>query len=465
MSEKIYDYIIVGSGPGGGVVAYNLTKAGASCLMIEAGKQYSKDTFPKNEADASAQLYWGGGMEFSHDAKMVFLRGKSVGGSSIVNQALLDPFDEVALYDWRSESGVEYFNPGAMEKHYVDVEEHLALHTFSTEERTNNAKLFVKGMEKLGHKWHFLRRAQDDCANEKGNDCILCLGGCHRDSKQSSLVAFIQKALADHGLEIADQTMAEKIEKQGNEIIVHTTSKGEKKSYRAKRLILAGGSFGTTQLLLRSGFGEKLPAVGKYFTTHPQFMFFALFDQEVNAHKGYFQSVASKDDDFRRRGFKLENVFAGPATTALLFNSSGTTHQKIMQQYRHLVCAEVAVRDENSGVMRIDRNGNLKVEKSLTDQDKRRMNDGTDVLRNVLAASGAREVIDTPLYFGLHLMGGARMGVDPNTSVTDPEFHVHGHDNIYVTDSSLFPNAPGINPAMTVMALAMRLSDQLVGGN
>jgi choline dehydrogenase-like flavoprotein len=91
------------------------------------------------------------------------------------------------------------------------------------------------------------------------------------------------------------------------------------------------------------------------------------------------------------------------------------------------------------------------------------MQDGIGVLKEILAASGAKRVVESPHFFGLHMMGGCRMGVDPQSSVVDPKFQVHGHKNLFVGDASLFPNAPGINPSLTIFALAQRLSDQLVG--
>jgi choline dehydrogenase-like flavoprotein len=89
------------------------------------------------------------------------------------------------------------------------------------------------------------------------------------------------------------------------------------------------------------------------------------------------------------------------------------------------------------------------------------MNDGVSVLKEILAASKAKRVIESPMYFGLHLMGGARMGTDPITAAVDPDFRLKQQKNIYVCDSSVFPNAPGINPALTIMALAHKLSNQL----
>lgn len=457
---ELYDYIIVGAGTSGGILAHNLTKAGAKCLLIEAGKYLTKETFPPAEADASAQMYWGGGIELSEDARMAFLRGKLVGGGSVVNQALMDRFDDVAINDWRDESGIDYFTEKAMNPLYEKAESMIALHTFKAEERTRNAELFVKGCEQCGYKWHFLRRAQKDCAFSKSNDCIACLGGCHRDSKQSTLVTYIREAEKE-GLKVMPDTSIELINCGKDEVKLFGINDGKVMTLMAQNVILSGGAFGTTSLLLKSGFKNQLPSIGRYFATHPQFMFFGLYDELIDAHKGMFQSVASKDPGFRAKGFKLENVFAGPASIAMLFAGLGSDHLDFMQHYNRMTCAEVAIRDENAGEILVNKKGKLIIKKELTEQDKNRKHEGEEVLKEILAAGGAKRVIDSPMYFGFHLMGGARIGVDPITSAVDPDFRLKGHRNIFVCDSSIFPNAPGINPALTIMALAHKLSQQL----
>lgn len=456
----MYDYIIIGAGTAGGIISHNLVKAGASCLLIEAGKHFTKDTFPATEADASAQLYWGGGMEFSSDAQMAFLRGRTVGGGSVVNQALMDRFDDVALNDWQDESGIDFFTPEAMDPYYEKAENGIALYTFEAQDRNRNAQLFVEGCEKLGYEWHFLRRAQRDCQLAKDNDCISCLAGCHRDSKQSTLVTYIRDALP-LGLELQPETTVEGFESTNDKVRVHVLSKGEKQTVEGRNLVISGGAFGTTSLLLKAGFKKSHPALGKYFATHPQFMFFGLYDEMINAHKGMFQSVASKDPRFRKRGFKLENVFAGPPSIAMLYTGFGADHLDFMQHYSKMTCAEVAIRDENAGEISVTKKGKLIVNKQLTDQDRARMKDGTTVLQEILKASGAKRVVESPLFFGLHLMGGCRIGLDPGKSVVEPDFTLRDHRNIFVCDSSLYPNAPGINPALTIMALSHMFSEQL----
>jgi choline dehydrogenase-like flavoprotein len=165
---------------------------------------------------------------------------------------------------------------------------------------------------------------------------------------------------------------------------------------------------------------------------------------------------------FRQRGFKLENVFAGPVSTAFLFSSFGKEHHRIMRNYRNLNSLETAIRDEpEGGEMTLDKKGNLVVHKTLTAQDERRRQDGLNTIRDILLAQGAKEVIESPFFFGLHLMGGCSIGVEAKSSVVDPEFRVHGHPNLYIVDTSVFPSAPGINPSLTAMTLSLKLSEQL----
>ena len=85
-----------------------------------------------------------------------------------------------------------------------------------------------------------------------------------------------------------------------------------------------------------------------------------------------------------------------------------------------------------------------------------------EVIKNILSTSGAEEVFESSLYFGLHLMGGCVMGIDPNKSVVNPDFQVHGESNLYIADSSIYPNAPGINPGLTIKSLGHRLAQQLI---
>lgn len=458
--ESHHDYIVIGSGAAGGVVARNLQDAGADVLLLEAGRRFDKHTFPVNEADAAAQLYWGGGLELTRDASMGFLRARAVGGTTIVNQALLDRFCPLAFDDWRNRTGIDFFCEADMDVYYRSVESFLSCHTFTDNERNGSSRLVSQAMDRLGLKWKYLRRGQSDCAGEKSNDCIACLGGCHRDSKQSSLVTYI-RAAENKGLRVSDQTEVHRIEPQSDGTLVQTICRGKRVVFKANRLILCAGAFGTTRLLLNSGLKKHYPALGSHFASHPQFMSFGRFEAPVNAHQGYFQTIASNHPPFREQGFKIEVVYAPPVSLAILFPAYGVEHQRLMRDYTHYACVEIAIRDENNGRLNVDRRGRLVIDKPLTDVDRQKRDCGLHVVRQIMETAGAREVLQSPVYFGLHLMGGASIGTDSRRSVVNPEFQLHHHDKIFVVDSSIFPSAPGINPSLTIFALGEKLSQQL----
>lgn len=91
-----FDYVIVGAGISGSWWAYELTRRGARCLLLEAGRYFAPAKYPRQEIDGNSQLYWSGGIEFDDCANLGLLRPKVVGGGSIVNQALVDRFDDNA---------------------------------------------------------------------------------------------------------------------------------------------------------------------------------------------------------------------------------------------------------------------------------------------------------------------------------------------------------------------------------
>lgn len=458
----IADAVIVGAGTSGGFLADALTEAGLRCVLLEAGRYYPSDGYPPTELDGNSQLFWGGGVELTRDAGIALLRPKAVGGGSIVNQALMDRFDDVAFDAWREQSGVSFFRRAEMDPWYDRAAERIRIRTVPEEYRNGNAEIFRRGFEHNGYRYASLQRAQDDCHFEWGNCCIECLRGCPIDSKQSTAVTAIRRAL-DRGLELVPEfeaTLVEEREEGG--VVTGKTKDGAQRSYRGRAVVLACGAIGNSRLLLASGFADRLPALGRNFYTHPQYMVLGIYDEPVCAHRGPLQSYKSDDPGFRRAGFKLENVFAPPAAIALLLPGVGRGHMRRMRKITHMACIEVCVRDTCPGTIRVARDGRAVIDKQLNGEDRRRRARGIEAIRNIFHATGAREIVTGNFAIGLHLMGGCGMGVDPARSVTSPEFRIHGTRGLYAADSSIFPNAPGINPAFTIMALSLRASEQIV---
>jgi len=462
VQSQTYDFIFVGAGISGPFIAHELCRAGSNCLMIEAGPHYTRHTYPRNELDGTSQMYWSGGLELSTDAKLVFLRPKVVGGGSIVNQALVDRFDDDALDAWRAASGVDFFNVNDMDAWYEKAEDEIAIQEIPADVRNQNARIFQEGFEKLGYHLAPLHRAQKDCRYGDGNCCIECLNGCRIGSKQSTPETVLKKALA-HGLQLVPETEAEQISENDGGVQVQCRDRlGRQMTYRGRHLILAGGAIGNSRLLLNSGYNRELPHIGHDFYCHPQYMNFGIYAEPVNAHIGAFQAFKSDDPGFRHEGFKLENVYAGPSAIAMLVSGFGNAHHRFMEKLSHFACIEVCTRDTQPGRIKVNRKGKLIIHKERSQTDMDRFEKGTRVIDEIFRSTGALEIVHGSFGIGLHLMGGCVMGADPVRSVVDPEFRLHGKKNIFIADSSIFPNAPGINPSLTIMALSKMAADRIL---
>lgn len=459
----MYDAIIVGSGVSGSFLARELTDAGLKCILVEAGKHYSPDAYPDNELDSNAELYWGGGIELNTDASIGFLRPRAVGGGSIVNQALLDRFDDLVFDEWSDVSGIKGLSRASFDPYYDKVAERIEMRTVPEEYRNANADVFRGGFEANGYQSAPLVRAQRDCRFDRGNSCITCLAGCPIASKQSTPTSVLPPAF-DAGLELLSEFEVTRIVSHSDSVDVEgNDASGAPQSLRGARLILACGAIGNSRLLLASGYEKQLPALGKNFWTHPQYMQLGVFDEPIDAQHGPMQSYKSADPNFRRQGFKLENVYAPPVALAMLLPGYGRVHQQGMRLQRHYACIEVCVRDTSPGRIRVSRNGRASVAKGLNTEDRRRRDLGLDAIRNIFHAAGAREIVSGSIAIGLHLMGGCALGTDARSSVVGPDFKVHGLPNVWAADSSVFPTSPGINPSYTIMALALRAAESILG--
>jgi len=365
----------------------------------------------------------------------------------------MDRFDAVALDDWRDRTGFDWLSVDGLAPEYEAVEAELSIEAIPAAHHNRNTQLFTEAFDKRGYGWKPLRRAQGNCALDRGSDCIVCLGGCPRESKQSTLVTSIRSA-REAGLEVRPGCQVTMVEERGETVVVS----GEGFSVSGRAVVLAAGALGTTEILLRAGFGKRLPALGTRFACHPQVMTYAMFEQPVDAHKGAFQAVKSDDAALRAKGLKFENVFAPPIGTSMLLPLSGRELHKVMRGYRRMASMEVAIRDEAAGTMRLDKKGKLQVDKPVTSADQAKINEGLEIVRELFVSVGAQDIIPCTDTFGLHLMGGAPLGADERTSAVGADFRVHGSQRVFAADSAVFPSAPGINPSLTIMALTERAS-------
>ncbi|MGQ5524441.1 FAD-dependent oxidoreductase [Chitinimonas sp. PSY-7] len=460
--QRDYDAIVIGAGVGGSNVVAELAAAGWRCLVIEAGRYYSRLDSPRGELDGNAKLFWHGGLELNRSASIAMLRARVVGGGSIVNQALLDEFDSIAFDEWRELTGLSWLSESGMVPWYARARSAVQIQPVPELHANRNAQLFKQGFEACGYRCSPLQRGQAGCRHEEGNDCIECLYGCRLDSKQSTPLTSLQVALKA-GAKLLTECEVETIaEETGGVTVRARLANGQPQVFRAGQLVLAAGTLGSNALLMRSGWSARLPALGQGYYCHPQFMYFARYRDPVNAQRGPFQAYKSDDPSFRAQGFKLENVFSPPIGTALLLPGLGHKHQQSMAAICHYACIEVAVRDTHAGRLSLASGGRLRIDKELDAEDKRRAKAGYQAVCNVFRATDAEAILPGRFGIGLHLMGGLRLARRPEEGCVAGDFRLFGSQRIQVADASLFPSAPGINPSLTIMALARRLGCQMV---
>jgi len=451
----VYDALVIGAGISGSTIASRLQADGMKCLLLEAGHWFNRHTYPRNERDSNSSLFWGGGMELNTSTSMAILRPKVVGGGSIVNQALLDEFDDSAFDSWRSQSGVDFLRKVTFDPVYAQIRKDIPNEKIDHSFDNGNARVFHEGLSACGYDTASLTRAQRGCRFGEGNDCIECLGGCRLDSKQSTPVAVLPKGF-ENGLQLlADCEVTQIVPGRDVQRVYAQHPVRGALRFEAKRIVLASGAIGNSKLLLGSaGFSAKLPMLGRNFWSHPQYMMFGVYDKPVLAWKGPMQSWKTADTRFRAQGFKLENVFAPPVAVSMLMPSLGRALTKDMRTLDSLASIEVAIRDATPGRITLSGSGRVTIHKELGIEDKKRVEAGKNVIRETFAKTGAKRVIDGKFGIGLHLMGGLCLNQSAKGGCIAPDFRLHGFPGIWCADSSSFPTAPGINPSLTIMALA-----------
>jgi choline dehydrogenase-like flavoprotein len=250
---------------------------------------------------------------------------------------------------------------------------------------------------------------------------------------------------------------------------------------RARRVVIACGSLLTPGLLRRSG--VRSPALGRNLTIHPASAARARFDEVVDPWRGVPQSFYV--DELAGDGIMLEGIAGPPDQAAMATPGVGAAHRRRMLDVRRTASFGVMVGDSARGRVRTAL-GRPVVRYDLAAADAERFRRGFELLARIWFAAGAREVLVPlagvpPLRDGdvgplararvrprdvqamaFHPLGTARAGADPANAVVDSDLQVHGVAGLHVADGSVVPSSLGVNPQITIMALATRLADHLL---
>ena len=492
MTPVEVDVAIVGSGAGGGTVAEALAPLaarGAKVLVLEKGPRFDDREFTGVELDMAPALYEDSGGFLTKDGAMTLALGTAYGGSTGVYTGTSLVAPERVIGKWGVPE-LSFDDVAARSRRYAAEND---VHLLPPELLNDNNRLFVEGARKAGYV------AEQFPINVKGcKGSSLCNLGCPNAAKRGT--NRVQLPAAERaGVSVVTRARVEKLAERALDVTILPKPEGAKGrpsewepgSYRvkAKHVVLAAGSVGTPALLLRSGFGARLPRLGEGFTCHPAHILVAEHTKTITNDVGHPKSFFV--DRGVEEGFVLETCMYFPFTTAKNLSGFGAPHSRLMRAYRRLQMILVLACDHATPGNRVevDANGRPVVAYRFTPEVIASMVKATRAASRIFFAAGAVAVhapsADPPLidavdkdrvdtlvdekHFKLgktsvsaaHLMGGCGMGRTAEDSVTDAWGRVHGVPWLSVADASLFPDSLEINPYLTIMALADRAAEKV----
>lgn len=479
------DVVVVGTGAGGAVVGTELAESGRDVVFVEEGSwiptesfnPYSSESIPRLYRDAAATVIFG-------NPPIPYVEGRCVGGSTTINGGMAYRPPERVLAEWGREC--PDLGPRALEPLFERVERRVMVNPQLPESIGDDNRVMTEGARKMGWSYVVNRRNQEACVG--ANNCGL---GCPTGAKQSTLVSYMPRAMAAGARCLTELRVSRLLIEGGRAVGVvaravdpRTRRPGPEVRVLARAVVVACGAVQTPYLLLGHKLGRPSRQLGKNFKCHPNAKVVAIYPHDIRGWRGVSQSAQIRH--FHEDGILMAENFVSPSVLGAYLPFHGDRAWELMQRYNQMVVSGVLVEDSSSGTISRSLLGAPFPRYDLQPLDHRRFLRGVKLLTEMHFAMGAEKVIlpffnqhvaespddlkkidelqtdmSTLELFTPHLMGTARMGSRPESSVVDPSGRVWDLPGLYVADASLFPSAIGVNPQITIMALATRVAERL----
>jgi cholesterol oxidase len=514
------DVIIVGSGFGGAVLAYRLAKSGLSVLVLERGRRWSPDDYPRGPDDA--WLYdvdepekQNGWLDLRIFDDMWVAQGAGVGGGSLIYANVsIDAQPEMLNAGWPRQISYDVLKP-----FYELAAEALRPQELPDNQLTPRFELMRDAAAATGAGERFRklplaiafdpdgrfpkeRPATEEAAKTFTNafgrqqgycthtgNCVI---GCKARAKNTLDLNYLAGA-ESCGAEIRPLSVVSHVAQEGDSyaVVYHELAQGKKipRVARGRRVILAAGSLGSTELLFRSRDRFRtLPRVsrslGASWSSNGDFLTPAFYSGRVLSPSLGPTITAAIDyldgSDNAARYFVEDGGF--PDLGGNLARVRQKKGRRFGLMSRLLIAIAKAVDDGDPletlmpwfGQAMDGGNGRLYYGRDRLrpwkrrlklDWDARRSERGVNGLagahRRLTQATGGRDLnpITWTIFRSLvtpHPLGGCAMAASPAAGVVDHRCHVFGYPGLYVADGSVFPRPIGLNPSKTIAALAER---------
>jgi len=473
------DAVIIGSGAGGASVADVLTAAGLSVVMLEEGKHITSSSASQVATDAFSMAWRSAGISAAIGRPAItYAEGRCVGGGTEINSAIAQRADVDLIEQWRKLNKIKDFTPESLAP-YFERAERAVNASLTPGPLGGPTEILRQGSDALGWKVSELKRGQRGCKG--ANRCSYI---CPTGAKQSMAVTLLPKAV-ERGMRLLARTRVDRIRfKKGRatEVLGRSVDPAGGQAapvrVRAGMVFVCAGAIQTPALLRYSGLRE---GIGNTLRLHPTIKATVLFNERLDAHLSRLPLTAVTE-------FMPEQRIGGSVFTPPIFGLSlaedWNNRGNLMQNWRFCGSYYGMIRARGVGAVRlIPGTKEPLVSFKLTPEDWIALGQVLTRLGQAMFAAGARKVF--PSIFGhegwtspdqvyefwnkplpsatdlmtVHLFSSCPLNEHENACGVDSYGRVRGIENLFVADASLIPEAPGVNPQMTIMALAFRVAE------
>lgn len=436
MKKKIKlkcDVVIVGSGPGGATVARELAGKNKKVIILEWGK----DNPPGGGIKMDFMKYLGGFSMRKHimlkpqNSSITLMRGITTGGCTVAFGGISydPPVDEFSEYGFDIAQELE------------EIKKEIYIQPMPDDYLCPKAKLIMKSALELGFKWKMHDKMLKDPSKSRYADDTAFMGD--NSGSRWSAYDWIMEAV-NNGASLMNETYCKEIIVDGDVAIGvrATNSTGHEIEINAENVVVAAGALGSAEILQKSGISEA----GRNLFIDPYLQIFGNVSKDV----------ALVSEPIRQAGVLLEEegiILGDGALPKPAYKMAAFKSKKFLKVFKmkKVLTILVEIADESNGSV----SSTGEIVKTLTTKDHAKLAKGVNLAQKILQNAGAKDIWKSQIG-GVHLGGTCRIGdvVDSNLKTKI--------DNLYVADGSVLPKAMSIPPVLTILALAKRLSKQLI---
>ncbi|RYC68316.1 GMC family oxidoreductase [Spirosoma sordidisoli] len=505
-THDIVDAVVIGTGAGGAPLLARLARAGLRVVALEAGRHWNPKLDFATDERAQDKLFWNDERLSAGQDALAFGNnnsGTGVGGSTL-HYTAYTPRAQPDDLRIRTEFGVGEDWPiefDDLASYYEEVEQFLGVsgpspypwgparnrgYALGPLPVNGAGQLMERGCRTLGIRTSPAANAalsagyyQEGVGHRPGcTNRGFCQAGCTVGAKASMDVTYIPLAL-HYGAEVRPECFVTQLVRNASGRISEVVyiRNGQEERQRCHNVFLCAGAIETPRLLLLNGIGNSSGQVGRNLMAHTALQLWGEFDEDIRPYKGIPGAIISEDThrptnaDFVG-GYLLQSIGVMPLTYLSQMARGrglwGPALKQAASAYNHVAGINIlgdCLPYEHNYLELSDETDSRGLPKpriffSNGESEERMTAHADQLMRQIWDAAGACNVWTFPR--NAHIIGTCRMGNNPDTAVVNADGRSFDIPNLYISDNSTFPSALSVNPALTIMSLALRTADKFL---